>query len=457
VHPLLALPYAALAGVAEALTHLPVDAEHKAWRAIRNRAGGVDRLVQWAREHRDRTRTLLWMHAPSVGEGLQARPVLERIRARHPQVQLLYTFYSPSAERFAQAMLAAGTVDATEYLPFDTTANATRLLDALAPTALVFAKLDVWPQLVRTAAARGVRLGLISATLSEGSGRGGGLARALLGDAYAALDSVGAIDAADATRLTALGVRADRVTALGDTRYDQVAARAAAADRTSALLAPLASERPTVVAGSTWPADEEVLLMAWLRVRKTLPNARLIIAPHEPTPAHTTPIRRWAQAHSIPLAMLSNLSAPVGGGATPEFTNSTSHGAEVQANSEAEVLLVDRVGVLGDLYALAQAAYVGGGFHAAGLHSVLEPAAFGAPVLFGPRHTRSRDALLLLEAKGAVAVSDVEELSDALQILLTEPDTHTRASRAAKAVVAQGVGAADRSTALVEGLLFSEK
>ena len=135
MHPLLALPYAALAGVAEALTHLPVDAEHKAWRAIRNRAGGVDRLAQWARDHRDRSRRLLWMHAPSVGEGLQARPVLERIRARHPQVQLLYTFYSPSAERFAQAMLAAGTIDATEYLPFDTVANATRLLDTLSPEA----------------------------------------------------------------------------------------------------------------------------------------------------------------------------------------------------------------------------------------------------------------------------------------------------------------------------------
>lgn len=433
MHPLLALPYAALAGVAEVLTHLPVEAEHKAWRAIRNRAGGVERVEQWARTHRDRTRPLLWMHAPSVGEGLQARPVLERIRARHPRVQLVYTFYSPSAERFAKAMLVAGTVDATEYLPFDTTANARRLLDALAPTALVFAKLDVWPQLVHTAAARGVRLGLISATLSEGSGRGGSLARALLGDAYAALDRVGAIDDADAARLSALGVRQDRVSALGDTRYDQVAARAAAADRSSTVLAPLASSRPTVVAGSTWPADEEVLLSAWLRLRTQLPNGRLIIAPHEPTPAHTTPIVRWAQAHSIPLTTLSAVTG---------------------AGGDVEVLLVDRVGVLGDLYALAQAAFVGGGFHAAGLHSVLEPAAFGAPVLFGPQHTRSRDARLLLEAKGAVACSTAEDLSEALQILLTEPDTLARAGRAAKAVVSQGVGAADRSTALVEELLF---
>lgn len=439
MHPLLALPYAALAGVAEALTHLPVQAEHKAWRAIRNRAGGVERLQHWALTHRDRARPLLWMHAPSVGEGLQARPVLERIRARHPRVQLLYTFYSPSAERFAHTMLAAGSVDAAEYLPFDTKANATRLLDALAPTALVFAKLDVWPQLVRAADARDVRLGLISATLSEGSGRDSGFARALLGDAYAALDRVGAIDAADAKRLTGLGVHADRVIALGDTRYDQVAARAAAADRASALLAPLASSRPTVVAGSTWPADEEVLLVAWLRLRKDMAPARLIIAPHEPTPAHIAPIMRWAQAHSIPI------------------TTTSSRAAETSApNEDAEVLVVDRVGVLGDLYALAQAAFVGGGFHAAGLHSVLEPAAFGAPVLFGPRHTRSRDAMLLLEANGAVACHDAGQLSEALHILLTEPDTHARASLAARSVVTQGLGAADRSTALVEELLFSE-
>ncbi|MFN0099092.1 MAG: 3-deoxy-D-manno-octulosonic acid transferase [Gemmatimonadaceae bacterium] len=413
-------------------------------------------MERWAHAHRDHARALLWMHAPSVGEGLQARPVLERIRARHPQVQLLYTFYSPSAERFAHAMLAAGTVDATEYLPFDTTANAERLLDALAPTALVFAKLDVWPQLVRTAAARGVRLGLISATLSEGSGRDSGLARALLGDAYAALDRVGAIDAADATRLTALGVRADRITALGDTRYDQVAARAAAVDRASALLAPLGSTRPTVVAGSTWPADEEVLLSAWLRLRKDLPSARLIIAPHEPTPAHIAPITRWARMHAIPLAMLSGVTsetASVVAAGTPGHTATQSRAADAPRPSDSEVLVIDRVGVLGDLYALAQAAFVGGGFHAAGLHSVLEPAAFGAPVLFGPRHTRSRDAVLLLEAKGAVACQDAGELSDALHILLTEPDTHARASHAARTVVSQGVGAADRSTELVVELL----
>ena len=425
MHPLLSLPYAAAAATASALAHLPVGADAKAWRAVRARHGALEHLERWAGTHRDPSRPLVWMHAPSVGEGLQARPVLEWLRARHPDWQLAYTFFSPSAERFAASLA----VDVHGYLPFDTADAAARLLAALQPSALVFAKLDLWPRLAERAAARQVPLGMISATMSEGSGRGGRLARALLGDAYAALDAVGTIDAADGARLAALGVRADRVQVTGDTRYDQVAARAASVDRTSALLAPLDAARPTLVAGSTWPADEAVVLPAWEALRREVPDARLIIAPHEPTAAHLAPVERWAASAGLPLARLADATA--------------AH----------DVVLVDRVGVLGELYALATAAYVGGGFHAAGLHSVLEPAAFGAPVLFGPRHTNSRDAGLLITARGGESVTDAATLTRALRILFTEPDTRTRAGAAAARLVHDGLGAAERSARLVERLI----
>ncbi|HRN54089.1 MAG TPA: hypothetical protein PK788_11370, partial [Gemmatimonadaceae bacterium] len=196
-----------------------------------------------------------------------------------------------------------------------------------------------------------------------------------------------------------------------------------------ALLAPLRSTRPTLVAGSTWPADDAVLLPAWRALRAAVPDARLLIAPHEPTEAHLAPIRRWAQESGLALATLD------------------------AATAADDVVLVDRVGVLGDLYALATAAFVGGGFHAAGLHSVLEPASFAAPVLFGPRHQGSRDARLLYEARGGEPVRDVPELVRALRILFTEPDTRARAGDAALGVVRDGVGAAERSYKLVEGLL----
>jgi len=114
---------------------------------------------------------------------------------------------------------------------------------------------------------------------------------------------------------------------------------------------------------------------------------------------------------------------------------------------------VDRVGVLGDLYALADVAYVGGGFHAAGLHSVLEPAAFGAPVLFGPRHHASRDAKLLLDADAAVSAGDDIEIERAIGHWLTTADDRRAAGDAAKAVVHRGLGAAERSWALVAQLL----
>ena len=425
MHPLLSAPYAAAAGLAELLAGAPFGGDGKAWRAIRARQGLLERIERWGAEHREPSRPLLWMHAPSVGEGLQARPVIERLRAAHPDWQVAYTFFSPSAERFAASVGA----DLHDYLPFDSTAAARRLLDALRPSALVFAKLDLWPRLAEAAAARAIPLGMISATLSEGSGRSGALARALRGDAYRALDAVGTIDAADGARLEALGVRADRVRVTGDTRYDQVAARAAAADRASPLLAPLASARPTLVAGSTWPADEAVLLPAWLALREQVPDARLIIAPHEPTPEHLAPVERWATGAGLSLARLAD------------------------ARATHDVVLVDRVGVLGELYALATAAYVGGGFHAAGLHSVLEPAAFGAPVLFGPRHTNSRDAGLLIAARGGEAVEDVASMTRALRIILSEPDTRTNAGTAARRVVHAGLGAAARSARLVEDLV----
>jgi 3-deoxy-D-manno-octulosonic-acid transferase len=341
-------------------------------------------------------------------------------------VQLAYTHFSPSAESFASGLK----VDFRDYLPFDTAPAVGQALDALRPTALVFAKLDVWPRLVMSAEARGVAVGMVSATLPASSSRRSGAAAAFLRDAYGRLAAVGAIDADDAGRLVDLGVRPGAIEVTGDTRYDQVWSRAASVDRQAPLLATLASDRPTLVAGSTWAADEAQLLAAWLDVRTRHPGVRLVIAPHEPTPAHLDPIERWAKDHGLILARL---------GATGAAT--------------AEVVLVDRVGVLGELYALADVAFVGGGFHRAGLHSVLEPAAYGAPVLFGPYHAGSRDAGLLIAAGGAFAAADAGALSVKLgELLGSAADRQAAGSRAIE-VVRAGLGAAERSYALIERLL----
>jgi 3-deoxy-D-manno-octulosonic-acid transferase len=422
----LGLGYDAAAAIARGAAAVAPPGESKLLRALAGRRGIRDRYQHWGRTGRDPRRPLLWIHAPSVGEGLQARPVLELARRARADVQLAYTHFSPSALSFARAL----DVDFRDYLPFDTRGDARAALAALRPTALVFSKLDVWPRLVVEASHSGVRLGMISATLAATSSRRSHLAGVLLREAYARLEVVGAIDESDADRLVALGVRPSAIAVTGDTRYDQVWERAARADRSSALLRPLAVDRPTLVAGSTWPADERPLLDAWLGVRGVVEGARLIVAPHEPTDAHLAPIEAWASASKLRVARLG--------------------ARDVEA---ADVVVVDRMGVLGDLYAVADAAFVGGGFHAAGLHSVLEPAAFGAPVLFGPRYGMSRDARLLLAGGGGASAGDAASIRARLVTWLGDPDRRAESGSAARALVRAGLGAAKRSFDLVARLL----
>jgi 3-deoxy-D-manno-octulosonic-acid transferase len=173
-----------------------------------------------------------------------------------------------------------------------------------------------------------------------------------------------------------------------------------------------------------------VLLPAFIEARRTNTDLRLIIAPHEPTESHVAPLEAWARQNAISVTRLS------------------------RSDPSASVVIVDTVGILAELYSLARVGYVGGGFHAAGLHSVVEPAAFGIPVIVGPRNSQSRDAGLLLSADAAAVANDVRDMTVALT-RLTQPGDERAAEmgRNALGVVQQELGAADRSTALVERLL----
>ena len=426
MHPLLHPLYGGIATLARGLGAIAPDRDAKLIRTLRARRDLLTRYQRWAASERDPDRPLLWMHAPSVGEGLQARPVLDLVRAEYPRAQLAYTHFSPSAERFAAGLRA----DFVDYLPFDTVSDSEAALDALRPTALVFSKLDLWPNLAEHSARRGVRVGMISATLPARSGRRTRLGRALLSDAYARLDAVGAVDPEDADRLVDLGVRQEVIRVTGDTRYDQVWERASQCDRHSALLASLASDRPTIVAGSTWPADERVLIAAFMRARAREPDLRMVIAPHEPTPQHLGPLESTLGEARLLTARLA-----------------------ADSGADPDVIVVDRVGVLGDLYAIADIAFVGGGFHGAGLHSVLEPAAFGAPVMFGPRTGGARDAELLIARGGGVIAAAEAPMAERIVDWVRNPASRAEAGARARRTVEDGLGAARATYDLVRTLL----
>ncbi len=428
--------YRVTVATAAAAAPLVALASDKIRRGIAGRRGLAQRTATWGSTRRDRRLPLVWFHAPSVGEGLQTRPVIEALRAERPDWQIAFTYFSPSAVTFAASLA----VDYADYLPLDRPGGVRIALDALAPTALVYGKLDVWPELTLAAHDRGVRLGLVAATVAPNSSRLSWPVRGWASPAYASLDRVGAIAPEDAERMERLGARRESISVTGDTRYDSVSRRAARLDRSRRPFATLASggQTFTIVAGSTWPTDEDVLLPAFADLQRSDPAAscRIVLVPHEPSPKHLARLDAAAHAAALPRPMRSSASA----------------GVDL---ARASIVVVDQIGVLADLYALAQVAYVGGGYHRAGLHSVLEPAVWGVPISVGPRWGSSRDAGLLIGRGAALPLPAAGRaaLTRQWQLWRSDPTARDRAGHAGAALVQEGTGAAERTTALVRLLV----
>lgn len=395
------------------------------------RRGAGDRLLEWARWNRDAARPLAWFHAASVGEGLQAESVLRHFRRLRPDCQTIYTHFSPSAEALARRL----EVDVADYLPYDLPDTMHRLLSSLEPDLLVFAKLDVWPELSTGAATTGAQVAIVAATVSPGSARLRWPARRLLEAGYQVITAAAAISPEDADRLARLGVPPERIQVLGDPRFDSVAERVRAVEPNEPLLR-FGQGAPTMVAGSTWPRDEEVLLGAFAHLYRSRPDARLILVPHEPTPAHLEALDRRAASLGLPLPVrLSDAQGPL------------------------PLLVVDRMGLLSTLYGSGTMAYVGGGFGTAGLHSVLEPAAWGLPVAFGPRWRNSRDAALLLDAGAGTALPHFwmgrarVALQQRWEKWIADDDGRKGQGQRAREVVEAGLGASARSSDMLAALI----
>lgn len=407
-----------------------VPGDSKLARGVRGRGEAVRRLVEWAAASREPARPLAWFHAPSVGEALVAKAVIDALRRAEPRVQVAFTFFSPSAERLAPQMPA----DVVAYLPWDLTDAVRPAVAALAPTVLAFTKTEVWPALAREARSAGARVCLIGATLPPGAGRLRPVARYVLRPAFAALAAVAAVADDDARRFGLLGVRAGTVRVTGDPGIDSAAARVQAADPQAPYLAPFhRAPRPTVVAGSTWPADETVLLPALERVRDAIPDVRLIIAPHEPSASHVARLERDLTRDHWACARLGTV--------------------EREGRVEANAVIVDQVGVLAHLYTVGRVAYVGGGFHRAGLHSVLEPAAAGIAMTFGPGHANARAAADLLAAGAAAVCHDAASLCEHITRWLGSPETFVYAGRQGFEYISKHEGAAGRTAALIQDLM----
>jgi len=342
---------------------------------------------------------------------------------------MIVTFSSPSGYHFWKKREKAEghIINFADYLPFDRAQTMRFCLDAAKPRLLVFVKFDLWPNLIWEARARGIPVALIDATLSPSSKRLSGIGRWFYRELYSALNPILAISDEDAARFTRSAPRHAGIAVCGDTRFDRVMERWNGRARD---VLPLPDDGVlTLIAGSTWPPDEARLLPALSRLMREITTLRVVIVPHEPLASHIDPLRRWA----------------------------LEQGLSVRATSEndarpARVLLVDTVGVLAEAYAHAHVAYVGGAF-STGVHSVIEPAIAGLPVVFGPQHDNSFEAGQLLARGAAQAVHDEEATYRALKTYLTDEGERKSAGAVARAYVESQLGATEKCMAVLSPYL----
>jgi len=403
------------------------------------RAGIEGRRHLWARldARAQSLQGCVWFHASSAGEYEQARPMIRALREKlGPSVPTLLTVFSPSGHGHASNHPET---DAIEYLPFDSFPAAERILAKLKPRALVFVRYDCWPNLVWSAKRRDVPLLLLGASLHERSQRLNGTARSFFEGVYRQIDAIGAIDESHAQRFrSAFQVPTERVRVTGDSRVDQVVARHEAAADAPIPKALAENGWRYLIVGSSWPADERVYLDAACSTVMAHDDWGMIIAPHEPTLAHLEALENTIAAKGLQAVRLSDLF--------DMRTGARRDGADDQGRQR--VILVDGVGLLAALYRAGTVAYVGGGF-TTGVHSVLEPAVCGLPVLFGPRHVNAVEAGLLIERGGGRAVETTQEFRDEFDGLIDDEPHRTRAGERARALVQEQAGATERNVDLL--------
>ena len=378
------------------------------------------------KEHKsalENNRGAVWIHAASVGEFEQARPLIERLRSEQPQQKVVVTFFSPSGYEARKNYEQA---DGIYYLPLPTRRKAKKFLDALQPKMAIFVKYEFWPAYLKELSKRGIPTYSISAIFRPTQrffhwyGRSSLRVLKCFTHIY--------VQDEDSRRLLAEHGVHD-VSVAGDTRFDRVVAvHSAGFTANSDKLTPIAQfvqgcER-VLIAGSTWPKDEELLAQFMAGKSEELRNTKLILVPHELNEEHLHAIFNMFQGRYVKYSAVSAMNDAV---------------SRQNILQRANMLLIDTMGLLSTIYRFGQVAYIGGGF-GAGIHNTIEAAVYGVPVVFGPNYHHFREAQGLIDAGAARSIKNYDELEAALTLALEQ---HEEIGAKAATYVQSELGATD--------------
>lgn len=381
-----------------------------------------------------RRRRPVWLHAVSVGEVLVALSFLAALSARRrggPEHRWVLSTVTPTGQRLAKERAPSQTT--VLYAPWDLSSSVRRALEVICPRLFVGFETELWPNLLLRLEAAGVPAVIVNGRISERSFRRYRIVRRWLAPALAPIRLWAMQTPADAERVTALGVPASRVHVTGNLKAD-VPPPALDVARLEALRQRLGTNGQTTlwIAGSTHPGEEAMVVSAFRQVHVDQPRLRLLVAPRHPE--RVPEVERLVQ----------------GAGLTPQrWSQMAGH----PWHDTQTVVIVDTLGELAQLYAVADVVFIGGSLVPHGGHNLMEPAQFAKPVVTGPYTQNFQSVVELLQAaEGVRVVSTVEELAAQLRQWLAHPDRRREVGERAKAAVAAQAGA----TAKTIELLFQE-
>lgn len=327
----------------------------------------------------------IWFHAASLGEYEQGLPVIEKIKEKFPLHKIVVTFFSPSGYEVRKNNTVA---DATVYLPLDTKKNAREFLKLVHPDLVFFIKYEYWPNYLNELKKQNTPTYLISGILREKQlffkWYGGFYRKALDTFTFFFMQN-------EISKKLLLQLGKTNVAVSGDTRFDRVAA-ILEKDNTLDFITNFKNDTLTIVIGSSWPKDENLLVDF---INSNNYNVKFIIAPHNIKEEQIEQLKNSITKKTILFSEKENA-----------------------ALAEYDVLIINTIGILTKIYSYADIAYVGGGFGNPGVHNILEPATFGVPVVIGPNYSHFAEATALVNLEGCVSVSNKKELDAAFNNLI---------------------------------------
>lgn len=363
-------------------------------------------LFEQLQQSIDPNARIIWIHAASLGEFEQGRPIIEKIKEQRPEYKILLTFFSPSGYEIRKNYPGA---DYIFYLPLDTPANAKRFIDIVKPEMAIFIKYEFWINLLDELKNRNIRTFIVSAIFRHNS-----IFFRHFGEMWrSALDTFEIIFVQDENSqrlLSKLGC--DNVIIAGDTRFDRVAKIASEAKKIEAI-EQFKGEQRLFVAGSSWDADEELIV----KLANNNPNIKFIIAPHEIEEQRMMKIEQNAKYGAV------------------RYTN-------FDYQSSAQILILNTMGMLSSVYGYADFSYIGGGF-GVGIHNTLEAATFGLPIAFGPNYQKFKEARDMVTLGAATSINNYQQLEAWFTPLRDNQHHLTTVSQIAKEYTAKHQGATD--------------